>query len=335
MDRELRRTRGRGVGLMVALALLSLLIAACGGGAATPTPAAVTDPNEILARAVAAPMDQVEVKIGVKTSGATSGDITIDPDSIVVTVDSTAGKGSFHLSLPASALGSDASMLGALGATGDTIDLDVLFDGQAVYAKSPLAASLLPLLMAQSGQTISGDLTGWLRLGTADDFAALGETFGAIPGASPGASAAPEALPSFDPQQLQADLEASGVTLTYAGTESHNGVDADHVTMTIDGQKLASGPLASDVPSIGGSQLQDLANAGTLTADAWFDHSTGRVMEVDLNGTDSSGATFDLTILVSTPSSTSLDAPSSYTDVPVAPLLSSLMQTFGGSFITP
>ena len=335
MDREFRRSRGRGVGLVVALALLSLLIAACGGGSATPTPAAVTDPNEILARAVAAPMDQVEVKIGIKTSGDTSGDISIDPDSIVITVDSQAGKGSFHLSLPTSALGSDASMLGALGATGDTIDLDVLFDGQAVYAKSPLAATLLPLLMAQSGQTTSGDLTGWLRLGTADDFAGLGETFGAIPGASPGTSAAPEVLPSFDPQQLQADLQASGVTLAYAGTESHNGVDADHLTMTVDGQKLASGPLASDMPSIGGSQLQDLANAGTLTADAWFDHSTGRVMELDLHGTDGSGATFDITILVSTPSSTSFDAPSSYTDVPIVPLLTSLMQTFGGSFTNP
>jgi hypothetical protein len=335
MDREDRRSRGRGMGLVVAFALLSLLIAACGGGSATPTPPAVTDPNEIIARAAAAPMDQIEVKVGLTTTGSSSGDISIDPDSIVLTIDSQAGKGSFHLSLPTSALGSDASMLGALGATGDTIDVDVLFDGQAVYAKSPLAASLLPLLMAQSGQSISGDLTGWLRLGTADDFAALGESFGAIPGASPGASGAPEALPSFDPQQLQADLEASGVTLTYAGTESHNGVDADHLTMTIDGQKLASGPLASDVPSIGGSQLQDLANAGTLTADAWFDHSTGRVMEVDLNGTDNSGATFDLTILVSTPSSTSLDTPSSSTDVPLAPLLQTLMQSFGGSLLNP
>jgi hypothetical protein len=335
MDREFRRSRGRGVGLVVALALLSLLIAACGGGSATPTPAAVTDPSEIVARAVAAPMDQVEVKVGIKTSGSTSGDISIDPDSLVVTIDSQAGKGSFHLSLPASALGSDASMLGVLGATGDTIDLDVLYDGQAVYAKSPLAATLLPLLMAQSGQTISGDLTGWLRLGTADDFAALGGTLGVLPGASPGASAVPEALPSLDPQQLQADLAASGVTLTYAGTESHNGVDADHLTMTIDGQKLASGPLASDMPSIGSSQLQDLANAGTLTADAWFDHSTGRVMEIDLNGTDNSGATFAVTILVSTPSSTSLDAPSSYTDVPIGPLLQTLMQSFGGSLTNP
>lgn len=332
MDREFRRSRGRGAGLVVALALLSLLIAACGGGAATPTPTpAPADPASIIARAAAAPMDQIEVKIGVKTSGGTTGDITIDPDSIVVTVDSTAGKGSFHLSLPASALGSDASMLGALGATGDTIDLDVLFDGQAVYAKSPLFASLLPLLLSQSGQTISGDLTGWLRLGTADDFAGLADTFGA----TPGASASPEALPSFDPQQLQADLEASGVTLTYAGTESHNGVDSDHLTLTVDAQKLASGPLASDIPSIGSSQLQTLADAGTITADAWFDHSSGRLTEIDVNGTGSDGSTFQLTILVSVPTSTSFDTPSSYTDVPIAPMLSTLMQTFGGSLTSP
>jgi len=331
MDREFRRSRGRGVGLVVALALLSLLIAACGGGA-SPTPvAAPSDPTAIIARAVAAPMDQVEVRIGIETSGGTVGDMSIDPDSIVVTVDSAAGKGSFHLSLPSSALGSDASMLGALGATGDTIDLDVLYDGQALYAKSPLAASLLPLLLAQSGQTISGDLTGWLRLGTADDLASLGDTFGA----TPDASAAPSPLADLDPEQLKADLEASGVTVTYAGTEDHNGVQADHLTMTIDGQKLASGPLASELPSVGGDQIQTLAGSGTLTADAWFDQSTGRVMEIDLAATETDGSTINLTILVSTPSSTSFEAPSSFTDVPIAPLLSTLMQTFGGSLTNP
>jgi hypothetical protein len=311
------------------LAAVALVLAACGGSSATP---ATTDPYEIAVRAIHAPMDQVQVEVGIKTSG-TASDVTIDPGAIQIVADTKAGKASVHLSLPASALGSDLAPLAAMGGSSGTIDLDVLYDGQALYAKSPLAATLLPMLMSQSGQTISGDLTGWLRLGTAEDFASLAGGLGGLPGASgsPGASASPN-LASLDATQLKTQLDDSGVTLTYAGSESHNGANADHLTATVDQTKLSSGPLASQLPSQLG-QVEGLVGSQTLTADLWLDQSSGRLTELDLHGAGSDGSTTDVTVLVSVPGSAAFDAPSSYTDVPIVPLLTQLMQTFGGSLL--
>lgn len=315
--------------LGVPLALVALVASACGGNTATP---ASTDPYELAVRALNAPMDQIQVEVGISTSG-TSSDIKIDPSAIKIVADTKAGKASVHLSLPSSALGSDLAPLAAMGGAGDTIDLDVLYDGQALYAKSPLAATLLPMLMSQSGQTISGDLTGWLRLGTADDFASLASGMGGLPGASatPGASTSVD-LASLDATQLKARLDDSGVTLTYAGSENRNGVDADHLTVTVDQQKLTSGPLASELPAQLG-QVEGLVSGDTLAADLWLDQSSGRLSELDLHGTGSDGSTMDSTLLVSVPNSTAFDAPSSYTDVPIVPLLTELMQTFGGSLL--
>ncbi len=307
-----------------------LVVAAC-GASATPSPTPLPTPADAyqaVSRAFQAPMDQIEVQIGVQSSGG-GNDISIDPSAIRIVVDTKAGKANVHLSLPVAALGSDATQLQALGVTGDTLDLDVIYDGQALYAKSPLAATLIPLLTAQSGQPITGDLTGWLRLGTADDFAGLADSFGATSSSAPDASAAPSPLGNLDPEQLKSELQSSGVTLTYVGSESHNGVDSDHLTATVDPSKLATGPLSNVVPSQLG-QIGNMAGGDTLAADVWLDRSDGRLNELDLHVTSSDGSKTDVTILVSVPDSASFDAPSPVTDVPIVPMLSTLMQTFGG-----
>ena len=76
--------------------------------------------------------------------------MTIPPEAIEVVVDTKAGKGSLHLALPVAALGDQAASLGALGVTGDKLELDAIFDGQGLYVKSPIASKVLPLLMLQS-----------------------------------------------------------------------------------------------------------------------------------------------------------------------------------------
>ncbi len=317
---------GRRRRLGALMALTALVVAAC-GGTATPAP---TDPYAIATRAFDASMDLVKLQLGVQATGGTA--ISIDPGAIEIVLDAKAGKGSLHLSLPVSALGSDAATLQQVGVTGDTLDLDVLFDGTTLFAKSPLAATLLPLLMAQSGQTVPGDLTGWLKLGTADDFAGLaGSLGGLVP--TPAPSASTTDLGALDAAQLKSDLEASGVVLTYAGSESRNGVDADHLTATIDFTKLASGPMAKDIPAAQLGQLESLAGTGTLTADVWLDKGSGRLAELDVHIAGSDGSNTDLTLLVSVPSGASFDAPAGATDVPVVPLLTTLLQTFGGSFL--
>ena len=313
--------RGRRLGFLSAVgAGLALVVAACGASTATPTPAPPADAYAVVSKAVSAPMDKVKLNVGLTTTGASP--VTIDPKSIELVVDTKAGKGSFHLSLPKSIAGSSASAL-----PGDTIDLDVLFDGQAVYAKSPLAATFLPLLLSQTGQQVPGDLTGWIKLGTAEE---LGGLVGGLAG---GASAAPStpAMASFTPDQLKDELEKAGITVTLVGTEQHNGVDADHVTIAVDPSKLENSDITKNLPAGQLGQLKDLAGQGTLTGDLWFDHASGRLSEADINVADKSGSeTAKVTLLVSDPGDVSFDAPANAVEVPITPLLQVLMQLGGG-----
>jgi hypothetical protein len=313
------------------LLLLAMLASAACGASATPSPSPV-DAYQAASRAIQAPMDQIEIQVGVQSTGG-SNDISIDPSSIQLVLDTKAGKANVHLSLPVAALGSDATQLRALGVTGDTLDLDVVYDGDALYAKSPLAATLIPMLSIQSGTPITGDLTGWLRLGTADDFAGLVGSLGPIASSAPDASAAPSSLADLDPEQLKTELENAGVSVTYAGTASRNGADSDHLTLTVDQSKLETSPLAGQLPSSQLGQIEGLVGGGTLSADVWLDRSDGRLNELDLHIGSSDGSKTDVTILVSVPDAASFDAPTDYTDVPVVPLLTTLMQTFGGSLL--
>ena len=63
--------------------------------------------------------------------------------------------------------------------------------------------------------------------------------------------------------------------------------------------------------------------------------STGRISEADINLAGKSGEHATLTVVVSDPGDVSLDAPAGATEVPIGPLLQTLMQVFGGSLPTP
>jgi hypothetical protein len=249
-------------------------------------------------------------------------------------VDTKAGKGLFHLSVPTSALGADAAGLAQFGITGDTIDLDVLYDGVALYAKSPIAPALLHALYSSGGNAPSGDLAGWLKLATAADFKALAALGGSV--------AAPSAAPmaSFaDANALKAALLGMGVTLTYVGTEQHNGTNADHVSVAVDWQKLAASPQFQSRASQAQVQqvITTLQNT-TATIDLWVDHGNGRIVGVELKGASKSDATqtFDLAVSLKTPDAgTSLEAPSGAVEVPLIQLLGPLLQGFMGGGVTP
>jgi uncharacterized protein YidB (DUF937 family) len=328
MDRTLATgsRHGRRLGFLAATgAGLALVVAACGASTATPTPAPSADAYAVVSKAVAAPMDKLKVNVGVTTTGGSSP-ITIDPKSIELVTDTTAGKGTFHLSLPKAALGSDAS---ALPITGDTIDLDVLFDGQAVYIKSPLAAQFLPLLLMQTGQQVPGDLTGWIKLGTAEELGGIVKSLGA------GASAQPSmpAMASLTPDELKQKLQDAGITVTFVGTEQHNGVDADHLTISVDPTKLEGSDIFKQVPAGQLGQLKDLAGKGTVSGDVWFDHASGRLSEADINLADTaSGSTGKITVLLSDPGTVSIDTPANAPEVPITPLVQMLLQ-LGGSMM--
>jgi hypothetical protein len=315
--------------LALAAVPLALVIAGCGAAPATSTPAAAADAYAVAGTAFDAPLDRVKVNVGVTTTGSNA--VTIPPEAIQVVVDSKAGKGSLHLALPVAALGDQAASLGALGVTGDTLELDAIFDGQGLYVKSPLASKVLPLLMLQSGQAPSGDLTGWIKLGTAQELGGLLGGLGATPGGSP---AGMDELKNLDPAKLKEKLDQAGVTVTYVGSEQRNGVDAEHLTLTVDPKKLAASDIGKQLPSGQLGQIAGAAGSATLTADVWLDKATGRPAEIDIHATEGSDKT-DITVLVSDPGDVALTAPAPFTEVPVGPLLSSIMQMVGGSLGQP
>jgi hypothetical protein len=311
---------------LLGLVVVATMLAACGGTATS------NDPYALAFNATKAGWDQVQVDLSISAQEG-SDSISLAPGAVRLVLDTKNGKGLVHLSIPKSALGSSAADLAQLGITGDSLDLDVLYDGQALYAKSPLAPALLQLLYASSGGVPSGDLTSWLKLGTAADFASLA----ALGGVTPTSSAA--AMPTFaDANVMKAKLLGAGITLAYVATETHNGTNADHVTATIDWTKLA----ASDVFKSGSSQAEIQQGITALqntnsSIDLWVDHSNSRLIGIEVKGSSKSDATqtFDVNISLKTPDAgTSLDAPATSVDVPLMTLLGPMLQSLMGG-VTP
>lgn len=303
---------------LMTAAVIVLLVAGCGNSAGT------SDPYELLRRAGTATMDQVQVDIGANIKSSTQT-LTFDPGAIRIVVDKTAGKGSFHLSLPTSALGIPAAQLAQLGVTGNSIDLDALWDGQALYAKSPVLGAVMPAFAAQMGITLpSGDLTGWLKLLSKTDL----DTFGG------GAITSPSAGPTMgDAATIKKSLEDAGVTLTLAGTESKNGVNANHIKGTVDSAKLLASPAMANVSASQRSQVEAALKDATVTFDIWTDASSNRFVEIDLHmvGKTSTSGSIDVTVGLSTPSSPNFDTPSGAVEIPTMQIVGKLIQMFGAS----
>jgi hypothetical protein len=311
--------------LLALVVTLAAVAAACGGQTAT-----TNDPYEIVHRSQAATWDRVQVDVGISVTGPDT--ISIDPSALRFAIDTEAGKANVHVAFPISALGDSAAELRQLGITGDNLELDAIYDGEALYAKSPLG-NLLAALMIQAGEIPSGDMTGWLRLFSAEDVESLGSLFGGgltpipVPDDLPFASAA-------DVATLKATLEGMGIALTHAGTESHNGVDADKVAVAIDLAKLAASEYFTDLGSNG---MVDLDPAdGTLSVDLWFDRGNGRLIGIDIHAASTADPTekADITINLHEPDAgVSFDAPASFVEVPLIDMLSTLMESFGGGLI--
>ncbi|HJP89132.1 MAG TPA: hypothetical protein VJ850_08870 [Candidatus Limnocylindrales bacterium] len=304
---------------LITAAVVVLLVAGCGNNAGT------NDPYQLVLQTRDAKMDQVQIDFGasVKSAGAT---VTLDPGAIRIVIDSKAGKGSFHMSLPAAALNVPQAQLAQMGITGNTIDADVLYDGQALYAKSPILGTLLQLFGAQGGVTIpSGDLTGWLKLLTKTEIDSLGLGAGAAATPSPGAA---------DAAALKNELANAGITLTLAGTETKNGVSASHITAAIDVTKFLNSPMVPSTAQKGQlDQLREAAKNATVTGDLWVDNGSKHLVEMDVHivatGTDAGQA--DLTIGFSAPSSPNFDAPASSVEIPTMQIVGQLIQMFGAS----
>jgi len=313
--------RHRLASLVVGLVLL--LVSGLLGGCSSP---AATDPYQLLEASTKTAWNPVQVNVGFQVKAGTQ-DVTLDRSSIGVVIDSAAGKGAVHLTFPATSLGIPKATLTQLGVTGNSIDFDAVFDGDALYAKSPLFTTLVPQLLA--GEVPEGNLADWLRFGTRAEFAALAALAG-----NPGAASA---APSSGSGSFKTDLEAAGFTISLIGTDKLASGDAHHLKVTIDSEKLLNSPQAKARGEAQLGQARAALAAIDLSADIWVQTATNHIVEIDGHatpkGTSTGAATF--TIVFHDPDGTiPLEAPAKHVDLPTAKLLQNLMTLVGSGLPT-
>jgi uncharacterized glyoxalase superfamily protein PhnB len=303
---------------LATLVAVAVLAAGCGGIASA------ADPYEVLSASTKAAWNPIQVNVGltVTVNGTT---ISLDPSDMAFVLDTTAGKGAVHISLPAAGLGLPAGALDSLGIDGDSLDFDVVYAGDALYARSALLKPSLTLILGPTGKLPAGDLTGWLKLGTAEELAALAALSG-------GMAATPSAVPSLSGQLVKQEFEAVGISLTSAGTEKRNGVDAHHITVAIDTAKMLANPSFAAGAGPEFNQVAATLNAVTLSGDLWVDQATSRIIEggIHVVSTANTAQVGDVKVTVRDPDgSVSLDAPTSSVEVPLGTLMSEAMKLLG------
>jgi hypothetical protein len=321
----------------LAAAAAIVVLAACSSQQAK------TDPYQVVDDATHASYGTL-VQLSIGVDGTSAGQsVHIDPSAIRLVLDTKAGKVDVALALPLDSLQIDAATRAQLGLTGNALDLEVLYDGTALYAKGQVLQPLLTALLMQTGGT-PGDYSGWLRLGTAQELGGL--VGGLVPQMSLLPAASPSAAASYNAATLKTNFEKAGINLTYVGREQRGGQQVDHLTATIDATKLEGSPLATEVPAAQMTQVRDALAQVDIAPDLWFAADSHRLTEVDLKLTPKAGAAspaasgtgpVSIKLLVSTPADDSaLQAPSNATDVNLAPIIQSLLKSFGqGLFNLP
>ena len=316
---EVPAVRHRLAPFIALLLVLSALLAACSSAATT------TDPYQIVTGSMKATWSPVQVNVGFDAKdGATS--VSIDPSAFGFVVDKDAGTGALHVSVPIGALGLPASTLGGFGITGSTLDVDVLYDGQALYGRSPVFAKLLTMIL-QPTDLPAGDLTGWLRLGTKEDLAGLAGSAGA------GGDVPSFAIPSAgDAVSLKAALENAGITLSGGTVEKHDGADAYHLKVAIDGTKLLANKAFDAISRTQTQEMTAALAAVTLSGDLWIDKASNHLVEFDghVVATKDASQAANLTVKFGSPDGTiPTTAPSTFVEIPIKTIVGHVMTLIG------
>ena len=300
-----------------------VLVGGCTGAAAPP------DPYEQLTTSIKTTWNPIQVNLGIVVTAA-GKTITLDPKDIAMVLDTASEKFGLHVSLPAAGLGIPATAMSQLGIEGDSLDFDMVYVDDAIYARSALFKPTLRLILGPTGKVPVGDLTGWLKLGTKAELMALGALSGAargMPTVPPQSGGNPST-----PAAIKASMEAAGFTLTIAGTENRNGSEARHLKLAVDLEKLAANPEFLAGAGAQGGPMIAAMKAFTFSGDLWIDAATNRVVESDLHMASTKDPTYvgDLTVTAHDPDGTvSLAAPTSSVDVPLGTLVTEMMKLVG------
>ncbi len=311
----------------------ALAVAGCSPAAAPPTPPPDA-PSVMTAASKATYPTKLEITLG--GSYTDSGTTTTLPDGLLtIDIDTAAGVGSVHLAIPASVLGtSGAAALAQLGVTGDSLSLDALYDGKALYAKSPALPALVTQL-AVLAQGVTMPQLGPDTWAKVLDEATIKQFAGAAQGAVE--SAAPSAMASASVDDLKTMLDQIGGSISLGPQTTGAGGPANDVKLSIDPAKLKA-YIAAHPDQVASSQLSTLSALGDLTsisADILVDVATSRVEQISASiaGTQS-GSTVSGTIkigIAEAPASVSFAAPAGAVDLPLAQILAPLVQSMMGA----
>lgn len=306
---------------------ISILVASAilvGGCTSTAAPA---NPYDQLTTSMKTAWSPVQVNVGLTVTAA-GQTVTLDPKDLAFVVDEAAQTFALHVSIPTMGFGIPDSALSALGIDGDTVDFDVLYAADALYARGAFLKPVLKSILGPVGKLPAGDLTGWLKLGTKEELAALSALERSATG-MPSASQSP-----LDAGLLRASLDEIGISLTTVGVEAHNGTNAQHLKIAFDMAKLAANP--SFVAGAGGNtaQVAAMAKAISVSGDVWIDGGSNRVVESDLHVSTTADApavaVADVTVTARDPDgSVSLAPPASSIAVPIGTLISQVMKMIG------
>jgi hypothetical protein len=324
--RRMSATRALDVRIRLAPLLAVLIASAILVGACT-SPASPATAYDQLTTSLKTAWSPIQVNLGL-TVTAEGKTVTLDPKDMAFVVDEAGQSFALHASIPALGFGIPDSAMSELGITGDSVDFDVLYASDALFVRGAFLKSMLKSILGPVGKLPAGDLTGWLKLGTKEELAALSALERSATG-TPGSSPSP-----LDAGTLKASLDEAGVSLTIAGVEAHNGANAQHLRIAIDMARLAANP--SFVAGTGASPAQVAAMAKTITVsgDIWIDQASNRVLESDLHVATTADAAAlgvaDVTVTARDPDgSVSLVPPGSSIDVPLGTLITQAMKMMG------
>jgi hypothetical protein len=224
---------------LVALAT-AIVVSGCGGGAAgTPTPPPISDPNEVITKAITAAPDVKSLHIKLEVAGKIS------------------------LSALSGASGGSA-LSGSIDLTGTTMEGDVDVANQAADLKLTLTGMLAMPALGLPSEIIVKDGSTYMKSSSTGKFSktALGSLTSGLPVSIPSQDAAPSAL-TDQVATIRKQLTDAGLTVTMMPDDTVGGQAAYHVSMTYPIDKLNS-LIASQAGSMASGLTFD-----KLAIDVW------------------------------------------------------------------
>jgi hypothetical protein len=324
---------GRRVGTLrgtAGLAVAALLaVAGCGGGN--------PDPYAVLDQARTANYDRLQVNLGftVDVAAQTNPEfpdvqmpatsINVDPSLITAAAETTTGRWYVRLAVPLDALGMGNQGI-PLGLPFASVDLEALSDGTDLFVKSPL----LPMALGGvGGAPITGDMTGWVRLGSVESLAPLGESM-FFPFGMAGVPTLPttDLLPApGDAAALKAFLTELATTVEYVGTETLEGVELVHLKGGVNIVNLVQSQRFLGLTGMTRDQVQGIAQMEGkigISTEIWVNKASGRLATLRIEGTsvEAPVGTVAVILRIGEPGpEISFEAPATFTNVDLTELL--------------